>query len=182
MMLITGHSEGIGKIIHEHYPGSIGFCRANGVDIATECGRKMIIDNLSRVDIFVNNAFAHVNTTVATDMFAQTELLYQAFTEWRGQHKLIINIGSNTTDGIKKSLWPYSAAKASLDNASEQLCYLKDPCFVTNLRLGYVATRRIKEYAPDEDHMPLEEVTNAIKYILSCYHNGTRVKELCLLP
>lgn len=132
---ITGHTNGIGKEIFDCLaPECVGFSRSNGYNIAVSEDRKRIIDRSVDCDIFINNAY---------DNFAQVDLLYELFDQWQDQDKLIINIGSDTTCGIKKHIHSYSAKKAALDKSSEQLAHLKKSCKVTNLKFGYVGTTRI---------------------------------------
>lgn len=178
---LTGHTSGLGEIIAGHFTVE-GFSRGNGYDLSTPEGCEKLLHYIDHYDVFINNAFPYVSLGIADGMFRQTELLYAVYDRWVDTDRLIINIGSNTSDGIKKNAWPYSAAKASLDKASEQLCYQKNSCFVSNLKLGFVDTQRVKDSFPDEKHLPSSCVVEGIEYIIKQWQAGVRVKELCLLP
>jgi NAD(P)-dependent dehydrogenase (short-subunit alcohol dehydrogenase family) len=78
-------------------------------------------------------------------------MLYELFDAWADKKRLIVNIGSETTCGIKKKPHNYSAYKAALDKASEQLSHLNAPCKVMNVRFGWLGTDRvIRDYNPEE--------------------------------
>lgn len=140
---VTGHTTGIGEAVFNHYfPNSKGFSRSNGYDIDDPAARKRIIESVADCDVFVNSAYTW-NT------MSQTVLMYELFNEWKDQDKLILSIGSNTTDGIKKQPQPYTAGKAALDKACEQLSNLNADCRVANIKFGYVGTERvIADYNP----------------------------------
>jgi len=178
---ITGHTSGIGELIANHYE-FVGFSRSNGYDLTDDGNITKLINELEKCDVFVNNAFPYANETDYKHMHLQTEILYKVYNQWVDKSKLIINIGSNTTDGIKKKIWPYSAAKESLEKANEQLCYLNNPCSVSMLKLGYVDTERITNLFPNEKKILQSEIIDSIDFILQRWKNNTKVKEICLLP
>lgn len=171
---ITGHTSGLGQAI-AHYVGAAnytGFSRSNGYDIAVAEDRQRIVEAARDCDVFVNNAHSDYN---------QTQLLYDLWSEWADLDKIIVNIGSNTTDGIKIHPHEYSAQKASLEKANEQLANLGKPCRVTMFRFGYIGTERILT-----DHNPASFVTPAdaarcIIYALSLTHNY-RLTSMSILP
>ena len=139
---ITGHTSGIGQaLFNKLSPNCIGFSRSTGHDITDRNNRLDIINESAECNIFINNAHAK---------YGQVELLYDMYNAWKDEDKIIVNIGSNTTSGIKTKPWEYSAQKASLDKASEQLSFLNSKCKVMNLKFGFIATKRIIEnYNPD---------------------------------
>lgn len=131
-VMITGHTKGIGKAIYDRfYPNTVGFSRANGYDIAYKSVQEYIIKNSDGCDVFINNAYS---------AYAQIDLLYGMYDAWKNTDKLIINISSNSADGIKTFKHEYAIHKAALDKAAEQLSRLKDACRITNIRPGYVNT------------------------------------------
>jgi len=89
---ITGHSQGLGKAIADHFQNFghtvIGYSRTNGFDISQEDTRNKIIEELKSCDVFINNAYAP---------FAQKDLLVRAIDLWKNDNKTIININSKST-------------------------------------------------------------------------------------
>ena len=172
---ITGHTSGIGKALYKrceeqsfpkHEP--IGFSRSNGYDIndpkpwfhrkATDC------------DVFVNNAH---------DKFAQVDLLYRLWQEWKDKDKQIVCISSLSPDVTKKHMHPYSAEKCALDHACEQLQNSKGKCRVINIKPGFVDTPRVasiypKIYKMDPNYMA--------KVILWCIEQPEYLMTLRIAP
>lgn len=145
---ITGHTSGLGKFLYNHWNNSaIGFSRTNGFDISKKTDRDKIIEISKDVDVFINNAYC---------LYYQTELLYDLYNEWKDEKKIIINIGSNTTDGIKRNIWPYSSHKASLEKASEQLSYLNNNCKVLLIKFGYIGTERVIKDINPKNYISIE--------------------------
>jgi NAD(P)-dependent dehydrogenase (short-subunit alcohol dehydrogenase family) len=157
MFSITGHTRGIGKALVNELNGNYkGFSRSNGYDIRLKDSRAKIINESAESDVFVNCAYCGDDS--------QTTLLYELFDKWKNLSKIIVNIGSETTEGIKRHPWPYTAHKASLDKASQQLSHLNMPCRVINIRFGYVGTERVlRDYNPKEYILP----SDAAKFILN---------------
>ena len=91
--------------------------------------------------MFVNNAYAPE---------AQSRLLYKIYEQWVDKPKLIINMGSTSSDSINNFAqlgynpdWtPYVSDKARLDWASLQLSNQFKPgmCRVTMIKPGFVDT------------------------------------------
>lgn len=131
---ITGHTHGLGEYFYKNTENCLGFSRSNGYNISKSECRKQMIDLVQDCDVFINNAYCGSS---------QTDLLYELYEVWKDRNKIIINIGSNTTDGIKNFIHPYAAWKNSLEKASEQLSYLNNPCKVTLLKFGWIGTDRI---------------------------------------
>lgn len=133
---ITGHTSGIGKSINDWFQskGHIikGFSRSNGYNIVH---KDDILESLIDCDVFINNAYYE---------WAQTELLYSVYDMWKELPKTIINISSNSSDGIKNFRHSYAIHKASLDKATEQLQNTKPICRIMNIKPGYVDTPRVK--------------------------------------
>ena len=130
---ITGHTSGIGRELYKHFDNVVGFSRSNGYDITKDLDK--IIEESKNADIFINNAYSG---------FMQTELLFKLFHLWKDQDKLIVNISSNSGDGIKPKVHPYSIHKAALDKACEQLSHQKVKCKVINIRPGWVDTPMVE--------------------------------------
>ena len=160
---ITGHTSGIGKAIFEMYPDIIGWSRTNGYDINEP---DKIIKECKNLDVVINNAH---------DGFNQVSLLYELINN--GYESKIINISSNSSDGIKNHIHPYAIAKYALDKASEQLFYRGYD--VTNLRFGWVDTPRVSEKAKDKKKISTDYVVNIIEWVLNQPH---RIKEMTICP
>jgi hypothetical protein len=131
---ITGHTSGLGKALFDRHSTSLGFSRSNGYDITNPSDRAKIIDQCSNCDVFINNAYSGTS---------QVDLLYELYAAWCNTFRLIINISSNTGDGIKTWPHPYAAHKIALDKASQQLSYQKSQVRICNLRFGWLDTARV---------------------------------------
>ena len=119
-------------------------------------------DSLEECDIFIN---------CKHNGFEQVEMLYKA----ASLNKKIINIGSNSGDGIKKHRHLYAIEKSALDKANEQLFY--QGVNTTVLRLGYFDSERVSHIK--EPKMSLEYVVNLVDWVLEQPH---RIKDLTILP
>lgn len=153
---ITGHTRGLGYALSQkpqvinHF---IGFARTNGYDIAQTQDRSRIVEAISDCDVFINNAHAG---------HSQTDLLYDVYKSWENKNKLIINIGSSTTSGIKDHVWPYSSQKASLEKASEQLSFLPNPCQVMLIKFGWVGSERVLSQFNPKSYITLSDAADFI--------------------
>ena len=168
---ITGHTSGIGKELSENLDGNIiGFSRSNGYDINQNISR--IIEESKDCDIFINNA--HANSK-------QMELLYSLYELWKGDEtKTIINISSNSGDGIKTHVHPYAVFKSALDKTVEQLQNIKETrCKIINLRPGLVDTPRVKHITGDK--MYISNVVDIVKFVLAA-PNNILIKNLTFVP
>jgi len=134
---ITGHTAGLGLELFRYFsPHIIGFSRSNGFDISSVDGRNEIAKMSVDCDVFINNAH---------DGFHQVDMLYIMTNLWKGTNKLIINMSSNSSDGIKSYSHRYAVCKSALDKASEQLSRIKDHPRITNLRPGYLNTPSVSD-------------------------------------
>lgn len=115
---------------------------------------------LEECDVFIN--CKHDN---------QVELLYTA----AELGKRIINIGSNSGDGIKNKPHIYAIQKAALDKANEQLFY--QGIDTTCIRFGYFDSPRV-EHITDKK-MTIEYCLDIIEWVLEQEH---RIKDLTVCP
>ena len=120
------------------------------------------VDTLEECDVFIN---------CKHDGFSQVDLLYQA----AELNKKIINIGSNSSDGIKKRIHKYAVEKAALDKANEQLFY--NGVDTTILRFGYFNTERVAQVK--DPKMDLDYIVEIILWVLD---QPYRVKEMTITP
>lgn len=119
-------------------------------------------ETLEECDVFIN---------CKHDGFNQTSLLYEAAT----LEKQIINIGSNSSDGIKTKPHLYAIEKAALEKANEQLFY--QGVNTTVVKFGYFDSPRVKDV--DAKKMSIEYCCGVIQWILLQPH---RVKEITVCP
>lgn len=128
---ITGHTKGIGEAIASLFPDPMGFSRSNGYDITSRIDRNRIYSEIHDCDVFVNNAMQD---------FAQTELLFELWEQWRSKNKMIVNIGSVSSNYVYGRLphINYSVQKAALDHASTLMAMAHFPCKVTNIKPAFV--------------------------------------------
>ncbi len=160
-MAITGHTAGLGKALFDYFNQKFsvfGFSRKNGYDISTFESRLAIIEKMNDCDVFINNAYCG---------WAQVDLLNAVFEKWKDQPKHIINIGSNSSDGIKNYHHPYAIHKSALDKASEQLNHVKEArCRVSTLRPGWIHTERIEKMNISDPQLSLQEVVTAVEWMI----------------
>lgn len=115
---ITGSSRGIGAAISNHFKEQghniINFNRSEGWDISNASVQDKIIQQVKDCDLFINNAHAG---------FSQVDLLFKLQESWRGQQKIIANVGSSITmRWDSKNRDPkYRNEKLALDDACEFL-------------------------------------------------------------
>jgi NADP-dependent 3-hydroxy acid dehydrogenase YdfG len=137
---ITGHTSGIGKAFYNrckeqsfprHEP--IGFSRSNEYDI-NDPGP--LVNAAKHSDVFVNNAH---------DKFAQVDLLYALWKEWKDKEKQIVCISSLRPDYNADRVLPYSVEKCALDHTCEQLQMISSPCRIINIKPGFVDTPRVAD-------------------------------------
>lgn len=131
-------------------------------EVLKEYYSQRIVNTLEECDVFIN---------CKHDGFSQVELLYEA----AKLNKKIINIGSNSPDGIKTKPHIYAVEKSALDKANEQLFYQDvDTCIV---RFGYIDTPRVESV--DDKKMSVDYACSVIFWILEQPH---RVKEITICP
>ena len=118
------------------------------------------VDNIEDCDIFIN---------CKHDGFSQVELLYKA----AEMGKRIINIGSNSPDGIKSQPHQYAVEKAALDKANEQLFY--QGVDTTVVRFGYFDSPRVEHITAPK--MSLKDCVDVIDWIIK---QPNRVKDITI--
>ena len=172
---ITGHTAGLGESLFNHFQRKgysvEGFSRSNGYDFSKPECLQQLAKKVSSFDIFINNAHAG---------WAQVELLYLMFEQWKLQPKHIINISSNSSDGNKDYVHPYAVQKTALDKASEQLNAIKEAdCRVTNLRPGWLDTERIRQLKVSDAKISLQEMASLIEWIV-CLPNTLHISTMSM--
>jgi NADP-dependent 3-hydroxy acid dehydrogenase YdfG len=136
---ITGHSAGIGLALSNIYQTRgneiVGLSRRNGYNIRSI---PKIVNAARECDIFINNAQVG---------FAQTELLFALYKEWKGkENKKIINISTlmtsepiSTIPGIEMT--EYYVQKIALEETIKQLRHYHDWPKLCLIKPGSIATR-----------------------------------------
>ena len=156
---ITGHTKGIGKAVYIKYlPSIVGFSRHNGFDISVIENRQKLIDSIQDCDVFINNAYTLNN--------AQVDLLYELYDSWKDQEKHIINIGSNSSTGIKNKPHKYATDKYALEKASEQLSHIDSVCKISLIKFGYVNTLRVMETYNPSEYVTIEKAVEVIDFVI----------------
>lgn len=133
---ITGHSAGIGQALSKLYEADkhevVGLSRRNGYNIRS---LPKVTAMIQPCDMFINNAQVG---------FAQTELLFEVWRQWRGQQKYIVNISTQMTDFLlpPKEEWDeYLIQKKSLDLATQLLEQRSEWPRLLLVRPGAIATQ-----------------------------------------
>lgn len=155
MIAITGHTQGLGKALFEHFQSDniIGFSRSNGYNIASPAVRSAILDKIKDADIFINNAYNNYNNS-------QLALLTQVYNLWQGTDKIIVNISSRYTTG------PEQYCKDKLQQ--DIFCKSKEfelP-YIINLKPGLIDTDRVKHIPGNR--LSVKEVVDTLIFALSC--------------
>jgi len=139
---ITGHTAGIGKAFAEQLGQRghtiLGISRRDGENIRRVPHTASLIEPC---DMFINNAQTG---------YAQTELLYEVWSRWKGQQKYIWNISTTMVESPINSqpdgqddliMSQYRNQKLALEEASRQLRFKnRKPC-ISIIRPGGVATQ-----------------------------------------
>jgi NAD(P)-dependent dehydrogenase (short-subunit alcohol dehydrogenase family) len=120
------------------------------------------VNSLEECDVVIN---------CKHDGFEQVKLLYEA----AKLQKRIINISSNSGDGIKPFPHIYAIEKMALDKANEQLFY--QGVDTISIRFGYIDTPRVSHI--DADKLSIEYCVSVIDWIIRQPH---RVKEITIIP
>lgn len=172
---ITGHTAGIGKAfseLPEVKNNFVGFSRTTGYNIKSADDRRRIVKDSEECDVFINNAY---------NLYHQTDMLYELHRKWKNKPKVIVNLGSNTTESMKDFPHPYTAHKASLEAASLQLSGIKCQCSTVLIKFGYVGSEKILKFLQPQYYIHCEEAAQIILQVadLAAKYN---VKTMTILP
>lgn len=134
---ITGHTSGIGKGLYDFYRENhqvLGFSRSNDYDISKKPDE--IVEQAKNCDIFFNNAYSG---------FAQTNLLFKLWEQWKDKSKLIVNTnsvicGASYPYKYHSVVSKYKVHKLSLDRAVKELQQTPSKCQVSQMKCGFVDT------------------------------------------
>jgi NADP-dependent 3-hydroxy acid dehydrogenase YdfG len=137
---ITGHTGGIGLAIADAFRARgdevLGLSRSTGHDLARP---EEIVAAAEGCDVLVNNRHQYNDD-------CQLRVLFLMAERWRGQDKLIVNMGSRAGECyVQGREDPYSIYKHALDAACEQLSSRPDQQpRVVNVRPGFVDTDSVR--------------------------------------
>ena len=159
---ITGHTRGIGAaiftLLNNEGHTVTGYSRTNGFDISHPEKIAEITKLCSDIDVFINNAWQD---------WAQIDLLYSVFAQWKSLDRLILNMGSNSGDRTKNYEHKYATSKTALDEACNQLNHVSGSrCRVVNLRPGWVRTERIEALGVTEPMLAPSDVAKMVQWII----------------
>ena len=155
MIAITGHTQGLGKALFEHFQSDniIGFSRSNGYNIASPTVRSAILDKIKDADMFINNAYNNFDDS-------QLTLLKEVYSLWEGTDKIIVNVSSRYTTGPEK----YCKDKEQQDIFCKSKEF-KLP-YIINLKPGLIDTDRVKHIPGNR--LSVKEVVDTLIFALSC--------------
>lgn len=134
---LTGHTKGLGAEISNHFKHKhdvLGFSKSTGYDIKSPSDRKKILKASADAEIFIN---------LVHNYYHQTDLLFEFFSAWEDQEKLIINISSEV---VQNSNWgigrldfiEYKTQKISLESMSELLSKRQSKVRIRNYRISEI--------------------------------------------
>ena len=158
---ITGHTRGIGKEIATYFKSRgaeiIGFSKSENFDISTSDVREKIVELARDCDVFVNNAFTHLD-------HGQFQLLKLIRDAWIGQDKMIINLSSRAGDSVEDHTYPY-LWYAKLKQEQDIFCEsaFRFP-WILNLKPGAIDTDMTKDQ--EVQKMDVTSVSGILHFVL----------------
>ena len=154
-LLISGHTSGMGKAIADKFSANnyevIGYSRTNGRDLHDKYNIRDFIRDSNTSDVIVLNADLKYDNVY---------ILYQLYQELKNTNKIIIVIGSHSTETTKNWAHPYQIEKLALEEAARQLQNVADAPYIGIVRPGYVDTPRVQNI--EAAKMNPDEVANIV--------------------
>lgn len=153
---ITGHCTGIGKAMHDYLSRSnevVGFARSNGCDLTDPVKYKEAIAQLKDCDIVINNAYAHNNR------YLQTEILNDFLDQnMYDETKLILTLGSMSKYVNRPivAFNKYASSKVLIDDSVNRAKVSGHRCGLIVVSPNWVDTNM---FALFKDKNPTETVT-----------------------
>ena len=134
---LTGHTKGLGAEILKYFSSNhsvLGFSRSNGYDIKSPADRKKIIKESENADVFIN---------LVHNYYHQTDVLFELYSMWEQQNKLIINIGSSVVDNDNWGLdrldfIEYKNQKIALESMSDLLSKRTSLITIKNYKISEI--------------------------------------------
>jgi len=157
---ITGHTKGLGYALYEHLYNAghqvFGFSRSLGYALPFKMDQVLTLSD--DADVFINNALP---------VTSQITLLYQLYDRWKDKQKIILTVGSHTTDDHHSEPNQYYAEKFGLDAACKNLRKLNSVCKIILIRPSYFASERVLKTVKPEYYIELDEMCKLVDYIIS---------------
>jgi NAD(P)-dependent dehydrogenase (short-subunit alcohol dehydrogenase family) len=154
--------------------------RFNGSDLTYEVEMTKLAVASLNYDVFINNS--------RLSNYAQIRLFEKVYTTWLRNNKTngrIINVGS-TVDIASDKVLQYGAEKAALKRISEQAgqacVFRKSNIKVTYLSMGWVDTPIVNEHLPNVKKHSVDEIAEAIRFIIEYPYSNTNISEIRLEP
>ena len=134
---LTGHTKGLGAEILKYFSSDhsvLGFSRSNGYDIKNPADRKKIIKESENADVFIN---------LVHNYYHQTDVLFEMYSVWEEQNKLIINIGSSVVNDDEWGLdrldfIEYKNQKVALESMSRLLSKRNPLVTIKNYKISEI--------------------------------------------
>lgn len=169
--LIAGDTGGIGAALKAHLVELgwevIGLSRQNGNDLNHPESSIKAAQLAKGCQLVINSVPA---------VFGQVLFLNSCFEVLKDTDALILNIGSNNTDGIKNRPHLHSCSKIALEHLITQLQYSSSRCKVSLLKLGYVESPRAEKY-DHQPKLPMRHVLDAFDFIIN-QRDDSHVREI----
>jgi len=157
---ITGHTKGLGAALYEHFINTghevSGFSRSLGYILPFKM--QEVLTLADDADVFINNALP---------VTAQVSLLYQLYHRWKDKQKIILTVGSHTTDDFHSEPNQYYAEKFGLDAACKNLRKLNPVCKIILIRPSYFASERVLRTVKPEHYIEMDEMCKLVDYVIS---------------
>lgn len=134
---ITGHTQGLGKILFDLYRENqynvYGASRSNGFDFNNVNNISRFLDDIKTYDILINNAPGQF----------QSKIFQGIYKIWQGKQKVILNVGSKTTQYSVSKAMEYGAEKSHLDFLTRSAQHFgSEYPYVLLIRPGFFEGRR----------------------------------------
>lgn len=154
---VTGTTSGLGQTIKEEIKKT--YIYPNIIDLnKPDYNLSLNLDNYIKddFDVYINNA--HYS-------FAQTELLYKLVEVNKDRECHIINIGSVSSDGDRKTVNHYAIEKTALEKACTQLSLINSKCKISLVKPGRMNTKMVQHI--DAPKLDTKEVARVILWMIT---------------
>jgi len=136
-LALTGHTKGLGAEISNYFKDKyevVGFSRTNGYDIKNSIDRRKILKESTNADILIN---------LVHNYYHQTDILFEFYSAWEDQKKLIINVSSAVVDNDKWGIdrldhIEYKNQKIALESMAELLSERNSTVQIKNYRISEI--------------------------------------------
>ena len=140
-LALTGHTKGLGAEISNYFKDKyeiVGFSRTNGYDIKNSIDRRKILKESTNADILIN---------LVHNYYHQTDILFEFYSAWEDQKKLIVNVSSAVVDNDKWGLdrldyLEYKNQKIALESMAELLSERNSTVQIKNYRISEINFRQ----------------------------------------